>query len=773
MGKPKSQKTVTPDSVPSLADSSHTSSHDDDVEVNRILFLQKDINATPCDNDLAKHHFFQTDKSKVYVKVSPDGTAATNTTYGSEMLSIGSEEDSGVLHVSSDNTSFRTSNCVNVVPVFANDPETIKSNDDSEENSSKIMKKDTDAKIWTETKAEISNDGNDDVPSPAFCSDRMMMPSRDMFRMFDLSPRVWQGWTFSSPSPEDGSTAQPRKNVGQIVKSQFHQILDGYSDSGSSPTLSSPNTIDSPLVQPHKVIYGWHPPQRDISVDPVIEVTTTPPRSSKTHRRQELYVTTDQKRVSSDGLIWQDSPYSFTADSGVETTVTSNIDVAGTKSWERKVDDLERACATLKEIIRSDSKVMLQLKMDIAHLRQATNHNNLKHPPSIGLLAELHRVKAERDKFLDRELNYIETIAKLQEELSELQTTQVPLKDVEALRLENKVLLERITEHENEMNHWKSQLIFVAQENAYLKTQLFEAKARVDSINHTTLAIEKPTTRLESNRNIDLSPPTLDIDNRHTSDVSDRFVGKIDKGAAPAISSTHSLRQQLELLANKISQIEMCQGCETINPTEQDPEVSATTNKNDAGGMESDSLSITDKVLVPHTPLVGEIGPLEEFVNEEENIGIDQLILSLDCYNDNDSTVRVKNRHQRSSTTDTNHEVEVTLEGMIITTAEATYCCDDVYEKDRYCYYDSAPKRRRRFQMRKRYTATFSDTNSGGSDSNKENKDPTRTLTSFWRYFQARNVVKKGNRRVETERNRLSIFNWWPYHRRNKVSKRN
>jgi predicted RNase H-like nuclease (RuvC/YqgF family) len=96
--------------------------------------------------------------------------------------------------------------------------------------------------------------------------------------------------------------------------------------------------------------------------------------------------------------------------------ITSNVDHS-TKSWERKVDSLVRECATLKEIIRADSKNILQLKADIALLRRADS----KIVPEIEAhKSEFLRMKVERDTLLDRELQHVETIKILKEELNSL-----------------------------------------------------------------------------------------------------------------------------------------------------------------------------------------------------------------------------------------------------------------------------------------------------------------------------------------------------------------
>jgi len=149
------------------------------------------------------------------------------------------------------------------------------------------------------------------------------------------------------------------------------------------------------------------------------------------------------------------SPNSMTADLGTPETdaiteVTSNVDHS-VISWDRKIDSLERECATLKDIIKSDSVRILQLRTELSTLRG--NGPAIDSPTQ----KQVDALKLEKDALLRRESLHLETIKTLKHELKELvkkenNTNPAIPKELEQLRLENELLASQIVENEAELH---------------------------------------------------------------------------------------------------------------------------------------------------------------------------------------------------------------------------------------------------------------------------------------------------------------------------------
>lgn len=151
------------------------------------------------------------------------------------------------------------------------------------------------------------------------------------------------------------------------------------------------------------------------------------------------------------------------ADSGTDavTTVTSNIGPA--KSWERKVDSLERECVTLKEIIKADAVNMVGLKSQIKSLR---THKSATFPEVAKVKSELAEVQREKELLLERDAQHVETIKILKDEVNTLSKLHFDSnskdKEISQLRLENQLFAAQIVENESEIQEMR-QLIDMMQ----------------------------------------------------------------------------------------------------------------------------------------------------------------------------------------------------------------------------------------------------------------------------------------------------------------------
>jgi len=151
------------------------------------------------------------------------------------------------------------------------------------------------------------------------------------------------------------------------------------------------------------------------------------------------------------------SPSSIAADFGAElsmttefgaepdavTEVTSNVDHS-VISWDRRIDSLERECATLKDIIKSDSVRILQLRTELSVARDKGPGGD----PSNQKVVEV--LQRENATLHSREFQHLKTIAVLKDHIEELENAQssspVMTKEIEQLRLQNELLANQARE---------------------------------------------------------------------------------------------------------------------------------------------------------------------------------------------------------------------------------------------------------------------------------------------------------------------------------------
>lgn len=149
------------------------------------------------------------------------------------------------------------------------------------------------------------------------------------------------------------------------------------------------------------------------------------------------------------------SPSSMTTDFGTEpsrtaefgaepdavTEVTSNVDHS-VISWDRRIDSLERECATLKDIIKSDSVRILKLRTELS----AARGNGPGGDPSKYKVVEA--LRRENAALHSRESQHLETMSQLRGKIKELENTQngspVVTKEIEQLRLQNELLANQV-----------------------------------------------------------------------------------------------------------------------------------------------------------------------------------------------------------------------------------------------------------------------------------------------------------------------------------------
>lgn len=187
-------------------------------------------------------------------------------------------------------------------------------------------------------------------------------------------------------------------------------------------------------------------------------------------------LTPKQKPVDSPDML---SPSSIAADSGTETEtdavteVTSNVDHS-VISWDRRIDSLERECATLKDIIKADSVRILHLRTELASLRgtgPAVDSPTQK---------QVEALKQEKDALVERESLHLETIKSLKHELNEMvkakHTSLAIPKELEQLRLENALLASQIVENETALRTLET-------ENTELKEELAKQQTAAPTAN--------------------------------------------------------------------------------------------------------------------------------------------------------------------------------------------------------------------------------------------------------------------------------------------------
>lgn len=152
------------------------------------------------------------------------------------------------------------------------------------------------------------------------------------------------------------------------------------------------------------------------------------------------------------------------------TSNTSNVDHS-TIIWERKIDSLERECATLKEIIKADSATILRLKTELSEMQTAESIR----PSKIRSEFDASSVKRERDDLLKRELHYLETIKTLEQGIinkTKAKNSNETRKELDQLRLENDLFASQIVENETELQKTRAVATQLEAENAKLKRAL-------------------------------------------------------------------------------------------------------------------------------------------------------------------------------------------------------------------------------------------------------------------------------------------------------------
>ena len=142
------------------------------------------------------------------------------------------------------------------------------------------------------------------------------------------------------------------------------------------------------------------------------------------------------------------------------TEVTSNVDHT-VINWDRRIETLERECATLKDIIRSDSVRILQLRTKLEACRGQKGSS-----PKQRVLELLKREKAA---LLARESEHLETIADLRAKITELGNIQkncdTMSNEIQVLRIQHELLANQIITNEAELNA-------LSTENGELREQL-------------------------------------------------------------------------------------------------------------------------------------------------------------------------------------------------------------------------------------------------------------------------------------------------------------
>jgi hypothetical protein len=426
--------TMTPDSVPSLANISLVSSSEEDVTgKNRILCFQ-----TPPKVEVTTTTDSNSSDATELAVISTDSNIGTSTTSpfeSPEGLSILSDDDQTHNNVQNQTGMFSSSDCVEVYPSLAS-PATTYHNGSLVGNEIEIREM---------KEEECSPEA--DTPISSFCSAGLVIPAEGMFNMFDLSPRIWPGWSLASPASSSLSSPPPND------KQEAQSIHGNKQDLQEYPP--NPRTPNTPKILPKKLNFGYSP--EDSDMDPVIEIVETPPRYS---------VKKHFEKHQDEG-----SPHSETLDSvtDAETAVASNLNLTG--SWERRVDDLEKCCAALKEIIRADSRTMLQLKAELALVRNEYRNTIAKTSSlaTVRLHEDLRRAQTERDYLLERDVENMETVQMLKDEVNGF---AMQCRELQALRIENKLLTKQSISQENECKRMNDTIKSLEEENFSLKLEL-------------------------------------------------------------------------------------------------------------------------------------------------------------------------------------------------------------------------------------------------------------------------------------------------------------
>lgn len=161
--------------------------------------------------------------------------------------------------------------------------------------------------------------------------------------------------------------------------------------------------------------------------------------------------TLSPKKLAAMFNIFDSSHRSDSSVNDAVTEVTSNIDQS-VVSWERKVDSLERDCATLKDIIKVDSATILRLKTELSEFHDAESLLHSK-PNNKGFPLDGSNTRG-LDILTERETQHIETIEVQKGELDNsyaAMNTYTATKEIERLRLENALFASQIVENEIEL----------------------------------------------------------------------------------------------------------------------------------------------------------------------------------------------------------------------------------------------------------------------------------------------------------------------------------
>lgn len=264
----------------------------------------------------------------------------------------------------------------------------------------------------------IHTDNVDDGPFlPSLCSGSFNTPDGVM-NMFDISPKAWSGWSLKSP---------PETPLQSVLQDQLHQPLEETQVSVETEYTSTP--LSRYQINGHKL-------NLDDDIDPVIE-----------------------------------------ADSGTDeaTTRISNITSPMSKSWDRRVNNLEQSYATLKDVVRANSKMMIQLKSDFKFFRK----NDVKYFSKFDN-QNLSMITTERDALSFRESQYIDTIQILKNELKRLSSKSIIVGELKSVQLHNKILANQIIEKDMELEGLQETLTLAEAENVALREELKSYENRTE-----------------------------------------------------------------------------------------------------------------------------------------------------------------------------------------------------------------------------------------------------------------------------------------------------
>jgi chromosome segregation ATPase len=156
-------------------------------------------------------------------------------------------------------------------------------------------------------------------------------------------------------------------------------------------------------------------------------------------------------------------------DDDAKTEVTSNTAPSNLQRMPQ-LQSLQRECEALKQIIRSDSSKMFELRADLETLRGQVS----QHLAQIRLLkSELDAVKRQRDAQRERESQHKESIKVLKAEIDQLTQAGwnvVSRQEMEQMRIEHELLAAQIIETEYELSQMQSFVEVTDAENRRLRS---------------------------------------------------------------------------------------------------------------------------------------------------------------------------------------------------------------------------------------------------------------------------------------------------------------